>query len=115
VPGLAGFFSKDEILFETFRHGHQILWVVGVLTSLLTATYMFRLVFLTFHGEERFHGVLAAAPGTPHPAPGTPHPAPRTPHPASRTAPSTTPEAPHEEHGPRNQELELRGAQPVRP
>ena len=51
-----GFFSKDEILFETFRHGHQILWVVGVLTSLLTATYMFRLVFLTFHGEERFQG-----------------------------------------------------------
>ncbi|HUU33281.1 MAG TPA: NADH-quinone oxidoreductase subunit L, partial [Vicinamibacterales bacterium] len=31
VPFLAGFFSKDEILFETFDHGHQILWVVGVL------------------------------------------------------------------------------------
>jgi NADH-quinone oxidoreductase subunit L len=54
VPGLAGFFSKDEILFETFLHGHQILWVMGILTSLLTATYMFRLVHLTFHGEERF-------------------------------------------------------------
>jgi NADH-quinone oxidoreductase subunit L len=53
VPGLAGFFSKDEILFETFAHGHTILWVIGVLTSLLTATYMFRLVFLTFHGERR--------------------------------------------------------------
>ena len=53
VPGLAGFFSKDEILFETFAHGHQILWVIGILTSLLTATYMFRLVFLTFHGERR--------------------------------------------------------------
>ena len=51
VPGLAGFFSKDEILFETFRRGHTVLWVVGVLTSLLTATYMFRLVFLTFHGS----------------------------------------------------------------
>ena len=59
VPGLAGFFSKDEILFETFLHGHQILWGVGVLTSLLTATYMFRLVHLTFHGEERF-GAAAA-------------------------------------------------------
>ncbi len=56
VPGLAGFFSKDEILFETFLHGHQVLWGVGVLTSLLTATYMFRLVHLTFHGEERFAG-----------------------------------------------------------
>ena len=54
VPGLAGFFSKDEILFETFLHGHRVLWGVGVLTSLLTATYMFRLVHLTFHGEERF-------------------------------------------------------------
>jgi NADH-quinone oxidoreductase subunit L len=61
VPPLAGFFSKDEILFETFAHGHQWLWVIGVLTSLLTATYMFRLVFLTFHGERR-----TAAPA-PHP------------------------------------------------
>src|SRR3954471_18509944 len=53
VPGLAGFFSKDEILFETFAHGHQFLWAMGILTSLLTATYMFRLVHLTFHGERR--------------------------------------------------------------
>src|ERR687897_582725 len=59
VPFLSGFFSKDEILFETFLHGYQILWVVGALTSLLTATYMFRLVHLTFHGEERFHGAVA--------------------------------------------------------
>src|SRR4051812_16032160 len=59
VPGLAGFFSKDEILFETFAHGHQFLWAMGILTSLLTATYMFRLVHLTFHGEERFQGAHA--------------------------------------------------------
>jgi NADH-quinone oxidoreductase subunit L len=58
VPLLAGFFSKDEILFETFLHGHRFLWAIGVLTSLLTATYMFRLVHLTFHGDERFHGVI---------------------------------------------------------
>jgi NADH-quinone oxidoreductase subunit L len=93
VPGLAGFFSKDEILFETFRHGHQVLWVIGVLTSLLTATYMFRLVFLTFHGEERFSPSLAHAdahassgaaghgahPAHGHAAPSTAHgtPAPR--------------------------------------
>jgi NADH-quinone oxidoreductase subunit L len=69
VPGLAGFFSKDEILFRTFANGHQVLWMVGILTSLLTALYMFRLVFLAFHG-------------TPHPAPGTQHPAPGTQHPA---------------------------------
>jgi NADH-quinone oxidoreductase subunit L len=62
VPGLAGFFSKDEILFETFAHGHTILWTIGILTSLLTATYMFRLVFLTFHGERRHE-----APAPEHP------------------------------------------------
>jgi len=74
VPGLAGFFSKDEILFKTFSNGHTILWVVGVLTSLLTAVYMFRLVFLTFHGERRVadhqpdhgHGAAAPAPGGGH-------------------------------------------------
>jgi NADH-quinone oxidoreductase subunit L len=58
VPGLAGFFSKDEILFRTFASGHTVLWTVGVLTSLMTAFYMFRLVFMAFHGEPRFdhHG-----------------------------------------------------------
>jgi len=56
VPGLAGFFSKDEILFRTFTSGHTLLWVVGVLTALLTATYMFRLVFLAFHGVRRGDG-----------------------------------------------------------
>jgi NADH-quinone oxidoreductase subunit L len=53
VPGLAGFFSKDEILFRTYASGHTVLWGVGLLTSLLTAVYMFRLVFLAFHGERR--------------------------------------------------------------
>src|SRR4051812_11168588 len=52
VPGLAGFFSKDEILYRTFASGHLVLWVVGVLTSLLTAIYMFRVVFLAFHGPS---------------------------------------------------------------
>jgi NADH-quinone oxidoreductase subunit L len=50
VPLFSGFFSKDEILYRTFASGHTVLWVVGTLTSLLTATYMFRLVFLAFHG-----------------------------------------------------------------
>jgi NADH-quinone oxidoreductase subunit L len=62
VPGLAGFFSKDEILYETFKEGHTILWVVGIITSLLTATYMFRLVFLTFFGQRRHD-----APAPEHP------------------------------------------------
>jgi NADH-quinone oxidoreductase subunit L len=60
IPPLAGFFSKDEILLRTFAHGNLIMWIVGLLTALLTATYMFRLVFLTFHGERR-HDVAAAA------------------------------------------------------
>jgi len=62
VPFLSGFFSKDEILFRTFSSGHTILWVVGMLTSLMTATYMFRLVFLTFHGERRHAAVAPAHP-----------------------------------------------------
>jgi NADH-quinone oxidoreductase subunit L len=53
VPGLAGFFSKDEILFRTFASGHVWLWGIGIVTSLLTATYMFRAVFMTFHGSSR--------------------------------------------------------------
>ena len=55
VPLLSGFFSKDEILFRTFTRtaGHTLLWLIGVMTSLLTAIYMFRLVFLAFHGERR--------------------------------------------------------------
>ncbi len=60
-PRPAGFFSKDELLFETFAEGHTILWVVGALTSLLTATYMFRLVALTFHGERRHEAPAPAA------------------------------------------------------
>jgi NADH-quinone oxidoreductase subunit L len=70
VPGLAGFFSKDEILYRTFASGHTLLWVVGVLTSLLTAIYMFRLVFLAFHGSQ-----AQAAPGAEHVQDGHPAPA----------------------------------------
>jgi NADH-quinone oxidoreductase subunit L len=54
VPLLSGFFSKDEILFETFSRGYQWLWTVAAITSLLTAVYMWRLVHLTFHGPTRF-------------------------------------------------------------
>jgi NADH-quinone oxidoreductase subunit L len=65
VPLLSGFFSKDEILFRTFTAdhtpAHTLMWVIGIVTSLLTATYMFRLVFLAFHGERR------AAHGAEHP------------------------------------------------
>ena len=69
VPGLAGFFSKDEILAQTYFSGHTVLWVIGVLTALLTACYMFRLVFLAFHGAPRY----ALAGGHGHDAHGHGH------------------------------------------
>ncbi len=68
VPLLSGFFSKDEILYETFRSGHTLLWTVGIVTSLLTATYMFRLVFLAFHGPSPSAAIGPAAHAAPaHP------------------------------------------------
>ena len=52
VPPLAGFFSKDEILGHTFERSH-LLWFIGWITAGMTAFYMFRLFFLTFHGQSR--------------------------------------------------------------
>jgi NADH-quinone oxidoreductase subunit L len=76
IPPFAGFFSKDEILYRTFL-GSPLLWVLAVLTALMTAFYMLRLMYLTFYGPYR--GVAwghaaspaaraeAAAHGVPHP------------------------------------------------
>jgi NADH-quinone oxidoreductase subunit L len=73
VPGLAGFFSKDEILFRTFAGGHTLLWAIGLLTSLLTAIYMFRIVFLAFHGPSQMQAPEHPAQheAQQHQAPGT--------------------------------------------
>ncbi|RDB07126.1 NADH-quinone oxidoreductase subunit L [Runella aurantiaca] len=49
---LSGFFSKDEILAHVFEH-NQIMWGIGLFTSMMTAFYMFRLLFVTFFGEFR--------------------------------------------------------------
>jgi NADH-quinone oxidoreductase subunit L len=51
---LAGFFSKDEILWSAWSRGYHLIWFVGILTAGLTAFYMFRLVFLAFNGNPRF-------------------------------------------------------------
>jgi NADH-quinone oxidoreductase subunit L len=53
----AGFFSKDAILYAAFVQGTrgEILWLVGLVTALLTALYMFRLWYMTFFGEPRAH------------------------------------------------------------
>jgi NADH-quinone oxidoreductase subunit L len=53
IPGLSGFFSKDEILAATFASGHTALWVVGVVGAGFTAFYMTRLLVLTFFGTYR--------------------------------------------------------------
>ena len=53
VPFTAGFFSKDLILWQTFSHGAGILWGVGLITAGMTAFYMFRQLFMVFHGECR--------------------------------------------------------------
>jgi NADH-quinone oxidoreductase subunit L len=55
IPGFSGFFSKDEILWKSFSsdYGSIIIWAIGLLTAGLTAFYMFRLIYLTFFGEER--------------------------------------------------------------
>jgi NADH-quinone oxidoreductase subunit L len=52
IPPFAGFFSKDEILANAFKQ-NPIAWGIAVLASLLTAFYMFRLLFLTFFGKTR--------------------------------------------------------------
>ena len=71
IPFWAGFFSKDEILYRTFAAdsyfpvadfpGNKILWAVGMLTAVLTAIYMTRMMVMTFWGKERFHETLPDA------------------------------------------------------
>ncbi|NIM20267.1 MAG: NADH-quinone oxidoreductase subunit L [Candidatus Latescibacteria bacterium] len=59
VPPLAGFFSKDEILWSTFTSSlspgwlPMVLWVVTFIAAGITAFYVFRAVFLTFYGKKR--------------------------------------------------------------
>ena len=75
IPPLAGFFSKDEILFRAFM-ANKTIWVVAVATALMTAFYMFRLMAMTFMGAYRGPAWetdppaarVAAIHGAPHPA-----------------------------------------------
>jgi len=52
IPGLAGFFSKDEILWQAWKYS-PYLWAIGFVTALMTAFYMFRLIYLTFWSPSR--------------------------------------------------------------
>jgi NADH-quinone oxidoreductase subunit L len=53
IPGLSGFFSKDEILASAYASGNYTVWILGLAGAGMTAFYMFRLIFMTFYGEER--------------------------------------------------------------
>ena len=55
IPPLSGFFSKDEIMMNIFANGNYgiVFWALGMFAALLTAYYMFRLLFITFFGEFR--------------------------------------------------------------
>ena len=53
IPPLAGFFSKDEMLWKAWEGTHPILWLMGGAASAMTAFYMFRLILMTFHGTFR--------------------------------------------------------------
>jgi NADH-quinone oxidoreductase subunit L len=80
-PPLAGFFSKDEILWKVFssERGSGVLWLIGVITAFITSFYMFRLWFMTFFGDYRgaevdahghgSHGHDSHQHGEPHESP----------------------------------------------
>jgi len=53
IPPLAGFWSKDEILAESFLLGFQWVWAIGVVVAVMTGFYMFRLMGKTFYGPSR--------------------------------------------------------------
>jgi NADH-quinone oxidoreductase subunit L len=115
IPPLAGFFSKDEILFRAFLD-NKAIWVLAVATALMTAFYMARLMAMTFFGSYRGpaweaagHGAsaaaspndvrLAAAHGAPHPA--DPHAHGKAAEPDHEVAHG--PAEPHDNHGAHDQ------------
>ncbi len=53
VPPFAGFFSKDEIIWQAWAHGHQMVWLLLWIGAGITVFYMFRQVYMTFFGEFR--------------------------------------------------------------
>jgi NADH-quinone oxidoreductase subunit L len=69
IPLFAGFFSKDEILFFAFQAGFLggmnwafLVWIIGLVTAVLTAVYMTRCYVLTFEGRERWPDALDTKP-----------------------------------------------------
>ncbi len=75
IPPFAGFFSKDEILFRTFLTNKPI-WIFAVVTALMTAFYMYRLMSMTFFGKYRGPAWEHTTPAAVHVSAvhGVPHP-----------------------------------------
>src|ERR1700687_2050827 len=83
IPPFAGFWSKDEILWQAYssEHGSWVFWLIGVITAFLTSFYMFRLLFMTFFGDYResqvdAHGHAHATHGHDERGHGEPHESP---------------------------------------
>src|SRR4051794_29805778 len=81
IPPLAGFWSKDEILWKAFE-ANPVYWVIGAITAFITSFYMFRLLFMTFWGDYKGikvdeHGHAHAAPGHGDDGHGEPHESPK--------------------------------------
>jgi len=80
IPPLAGFWSKDEILWKAYQ-ASPVYWVIGAITALITSFYMFRLLFMTFWGDYKGiqvddHGHAHAAHGHDEHGHGEPHESP---------------------------------------
>jgi NADH-quinone oxidoreductase subunit L len=83
IPPFAGFWSKDEILWQAYssEHGSWVFWLIGVITAFITSFYMFRLLFMTFFGDYRGaqvdqHGQAHATHGHDEHGHGEPHESP---------------------------------------
>ena len=75
IPPLAGFWSKDEILWKAYQVS-KVYWAVGILTAFITSFYMFRLLFMTFFGDYRGAEVDAHGHGHDRHGHGEPHESP---------------------------------------
>jgi NADH-quinone oxidoreductase subunit L len=81
IPPLAGFWSKDEILWKAYSssQGSWVFWLIGVITALITSFYMFRLMYMTFAGDYRGadeHELVVVGHAHGHDAHGLPHESP---------------------------------------
>jgi NADH-quinone oxidoreductase subunit L len=61
IPLLAGYYSKDAVIYDDLLTGHPYLFVIGVLTAAITAYYMFRMMFVAFFGPDRTSATMHGA------------------------------------------------------